>query len=187
MLVSTFLWTICIVPIIQAIPVDTSPALSLQTRCSNVLRNPSFESGDAPWVVLALGSWEQRGIYTSPEGGHHGRNFFYAHSNATIAETSINLSQSILSEISSGATVECSAWVSSQRPGNKGNTRVHVFVNELQCGDAAYLGTSGWIKAGGKVRVGPGPYTFSVVVFSDESGPEGSTVWVDDAWVGIGC
>jgi hypothetical protein len=135
---------------------------------------------------MAFGSWAQRGIYTSAEGGHNGRNFYFAESNATVSDTTMTLSQSELS-IPSGTTVECSVWVASRRPGNVGSTRVEVFMDQVTCGSAAYLGTNGWQKVGGKVTVNGDSHTMSIVVLSDETGPEGGQIWVDDASVGIEC
>lgn len=135
---------------------------------------------------MALGSWQTRGVYTSAEGGHQGRNFFYAHTNATVAEASLNLSQYDI-QIPSGQDVECSAWAASNRPGNTGSTRIDVFLDGQNCGQSVWLGTSGWVKVGGKVRTGDGTHMMSIVVTSYEAGEEGATVWIDDAMVGLGC
>lgn len=175
-----FLWAL--LPIIHALP---APQSNPQKRCSNLLANPSFESGESPWQTMALGSWETRGIYTSSEGGHEGNNFFYAHTNATVADATMNLSQYGFS-IPSGAAVDCSAWIASRRPGNVGATKVQVMLDGQTCGEA-YFGTNGWIKVGGKVTVGEGPHTMAIVVLSDQAGPDGASVWVDDAFVGSGC
>jgi hypothetical protein len=64
---------------------------------------------------------------------------------------------------------------------------VEVFLDEITCGSAAYLGTNGWVKVGGKVVVKGDSHTLAIVVSSDETGPDGSEVWVDDALVGGGC
>lgn len=136
---------------------------------------------------MAFGSWAQRGVYTSGEGGHQGRNFYFARSNATVADATLTLSQSEFS-IPAGSTVGCSVWVSSNRPGNVGNTRVEVFLDGVTCGNAVYMGTNGWIKVGGNVVAGSGEtHTMSVVITSGETGPDGGQVWIDDAVVGAGC
>lgn len=136
---------------------------------------------------MAFGSWAQRGIYTSAEGGHSGRNFYYAQSNATVAETTLTLSQSDVS-VQAGSTVDCSVWVSSNRPGNVGSTRVEVFLDQVTCGNPVYMGTNGWMKVGGSVVVsGEKTHTLSVVIANGETGPEGSQVWIDDAVIGGGC
>ena len=135
---------------------------------------------------MAFGSWAIRGIYTSASGGQEGRNFYFAQSNTTVADATLTLSQSELS-IPSATTVDCSAWVASNRPGNVGSTRVEVFLDGATCGSAVYLGTNGWVKVGGKVTVNGGSHTLAIVVVSDEAGPEGGQIWVDDAMIGIGC
>ncbi|KAF1843867.1 uncharacterized protein K460DRAFT_289919 [Cucurbitaria berberidis CBS 394.84] len=172
--------------------VDSPPSLvvrklhTLSKRCDNKLQNPSFESGESPWLAMVSGSWSTRGVYTSSGGGHHGSNFYYGQSNSTIDST-LTLSQSEIN-IPNGATVECAAWIASRRPGNVGSSRVEVFLDGQSCG-TEYLGTTGWTKVGGKVGVsGDGAvHTLAVVVVSDEAGEEGWAVWVDDLWVGIGC
>ncbi|KAH7394013.1 hypothetical protein DE146DRAFT_633937 [Phaeosphaeria sp. MPI-PUGE-AT-0046c] len=188
MFTTLFLWSLLFLPFLHAIPTTIPPPPStLQKRCTNALQNPSFESGISPWLDMAFGSWAQRGIYTSAEGGHSGRNFYFAQSNATVAQTTLTLSQSEVS-IQAGTTVDCSVWVSSNRPGNVGSTRVEVFLDEVTCGSAVYMGTNGWTKVGGSVVVGSGEtHTMSVVIANGETGPEGSKVWIDDAVVGAGC
>jgi hypothetical protein len=175
------LWTLSFLPFLAAIP--TTP---LQKRCTNALQNPSFEAGESPWLAMAFGSWAQRGVYTSANGGAEGRNFYFGQSNATIADATLTLSQSGLA-IPAGTTVDCSTWVASNRPGNMGSTRVEVFLDEQTCGSAVYLGTTGWTKVGGKIKVSGESHTLAIVVVSDESGPEGGLIWIDDAVVGIGC
>jgi hypothetical protein len=182
MLSTLLLWTLASLPFLHAIP--TTP---LQKRCTNALSNPSFESGLDPWLAMHFGSWAQYGVYTSSEGGHsHSRNFYYARSNASVSDATMTLSQSGLN-ISSGTTVECSAWVASSRPGNVGSTRVEVFLDQVTCGSPAYLGTNGWQKVGGSVVVSGDSHTLAIVVSSDETGPDGSEIWVDDGIVGTGC
>ena len=137
---------------------------------------------------MLFGSWSSyRGIYTSPTGGASGSNFYYALSNSTIDST-LTLSQSGIN-IPVGVEVECSAMVASRRPGNVGATRVEVFLDGVSCGGARWLGTSGWTRVGGKVRVGEvqGGHTVAVTLVSDEAGEEGWAVWVDDVVVGEGC
>jgi hypothetical protein len=177
------LWSLAFLPFITAIP--TNP-LALQKRCTNALQNPSFESGISPWLEMGFGSWAQRGIFTSSQGGHQGRNFYYGQSNASVADSTMTLSQSSLS-IPSGTTVDCSAWVASNRPGNVGSTRVEVFLDEVTCGSAVYLGTTGWVKVGGNMVVTGDVHTMAIVVVSDQAGPEGGQTWVDDALLGVGC
>ncbi|KAH8724613.1 hypothetical protein GQ44DRAFT_256928 [Phaeosphaeriaceae sp. PMI808] len=184
---ATLFWLLASLPFLNAIPTDQLPHVAgLQKRCTNALQNPSFESGISPWLEMGFGSWSQRGIFTSAEGGHDGRNFYFGMSNATVADCTLTLSQSNLS-IPSGTIIDCSAWVASNRPGNVGSTRVEVFVDQVTCGSAVYLGTTGWVKVGGKVTVKGDSHTLTIVVVSDESGPAGAQVWVDDATVGIGC
>ncbi|KAF1920474.1 hypothetical protein BDU57DRAFT_440199 [Ampelomyces quisqualis] len=163
-----------------------STPLHPQKRCTNALQNPSFESDLAPWLDIAFGSWLQRGIYTSAEGGHSGPHFYFAQSNATVSHTTLTLSQSDIS-IPAGSSVECAAWVASNRPGNVGSTRVEVFMDEVTCGQAVYLGTNGWAKVGGDVKVNGDKHSMSIVIVSDATGPEGSKVWVDEAMAGTGC
>jgi hypothetical protein len=156
-------------------------------RCTNALQNPSFENGLDPWLAMHFGSWALRGVYTSSEGGHSStRNFYYARSNASVSEATMTLSQSGLT-IPAGTTVDCSAWVASSRPGNVGSTRVEVFLDEVTCGSVAFLGTNGWQRVGGKVTVAGETHTLAIVVSSDETGEEGSEVWVDNGMVGTGC
>lgn len=126
-----------------------------------------------------------RSIYTSAEGGHDGRNFFFGHSNATIGAATVTLSQSGLS-IPAGSTVDCSAWIASSRPENVGATRVDVFLDGSTCG-TGYFGTNGWEKVGGQVQVQGDSHTLAVVMSSDGAGAEGWSVWLDDLWVGVGC
>jgi hypothetical protein len=181
------LWSLAFIPFLNAIPTTPPPThANIQRSCTNALQNPSFESGITPWLAMAFGSWAQRGVYTSAEGGHSGPNFYFAESNATVSETSITLSQSDFS-IPSGTAVECSAWVASRRPGNVGSTRVEVFMDGTTCGSPVYMGTNGWQKVGGKVTVNGDSHTMSIVIVSDETGPEGGQVWVDDALAGVGC
>jgi hypothetical protein len=180
------LWSLAFLPFLNAIPTTQLAPTNLQKRCTNALQNPSFESGVSPWLAMGFGSWAQRGIYTSNEGGHEGRNFYFGQSNASVADATMTLSQSNLS-IPSGTTVDCSTWVASNRPGNRGSTRVEVFLDEVTCGSAVYLGTSGWVKVGGKMVVSGDSHTLAIVVVSDEAGPEGGQTWVDDALVGMGC
>lgn len=184
MFTTLFLWSILFLPFLHAIPTSQPPP---RKRCTNALQNPSFESGLSPWLDMAFGSWAQRGIYTSAEGGHEGRNFYFARSNATVADATLTLSQTDV-KLQAGSTVDCSIWVSSNRPGNVGNTRVEVFVDERTCGTAQYMGTNGWLKVGGSVVVsGTETHTISVVITSGETGEEGGLVWIDDAVVGTGC
>ncbi|KAF2026807.1 hypothetical protein EK21DRAFT_102978 [Setomelanomma holmii] len=183
MFLTLLLWAFSFIPLLAAIPTTSAP---LQKRCTNALTNPSFESGESPWLAMAFGSWAQRGVYTSPSGGHDGNDFYYGEVNATVADATLTVSQSSLS-LQAGSTVDCSAWVASNRPGNTGSTRVEVFLDEKTCGSAVYLGTSGWTKVGGKITVdGTASHTFAVVVLSDEAGPDGAMVWIDEAVVGNG-
>ncbi|KAH7095039.1 hypothetical protein FB567DRAFT_19292 [Paraphoma chrysanthemicola] len=182
MLLTLILWTLSFLPFLAAMPTTPGP---LQKRCTNVLQNPSFESGIDPWLAMAFGSWAQRGVYTSASGGHEGRNFYFGRSNATVASSSLNLSQSGL-KIPAGTTVDCSTWVATDRPGNVGNTHVELFVDEQSCG-GVYLGTTGWTKVGGKVMVSGDSHTFSIIAVSSETGPEGGAIWVDDAVLGTNC
>ena len=156
-----------------------------QKRCSNALKNPSFEDGLSPWLDIAFGSWLQRGVFTSAEGGHAGPNFYFAQSNATVSHTTLTLSQSDIS-IPAGTAIDCSVWIASNRPGNVGSTHIDVFMDQVECGNAN-LGTNGWVKIGGKINVEGDKHTMSIVIVSDKTGPEGSKVWVDDALAGVGC
>jgi hypothetical protein len=178
-----FLWLLTILPTVNALP---STSAHHQKRCTNALQNPSFESGLSPWLDIAFGSWLQRGVFTSAEGGHTGPNFYFGQSNATVSRTTLTLSQSDIS-IPAGTTVDCSAWVASNRPGNVGSTRVEVFMDEITCGQAVYMGTNGWVKVGGNIKVDGDKHSMSIVIVSDATGPEGSKVWVDDGMAGIGC
>ncbi|KAJ4365687.1 hypothetical protein N0V83_008307 [Neocucurbitaria cava] len=120
----------------------------LSKRCDNKLANPSFESGESPWLAMVTSSWTTRAVYTSAQGGHQGSNFYYGHSNSTIDST-LTISQSAIN-IEAGASVECAAWIASSRPGNVGSTRVEVFLDGESCG-MQYLGTTGWTRVGGRL------------------------------------
>jgi hypothetical protein len=135
---------------------------------------------------MGFGAWSTRGIYTSSEGGHDGRNFFYGHSNATIGQATTTVSQSGLN-IPAGTTVDCSAWIASSRPGNVGATRVEVFLDGVTCGGVGWFGSNGWEKVGGQVQVQGDSHTLAVVASSDGAGEDGWSVWIDDVWVGVGC
>jgi len=186
MIALLLIWALAFLPFLNAMPTTPLPLSTLQKRCSNVLQNPSFESGVSPWLEMGFGSWAHRGVYTQASGGHDGRNFYWGQSNATVAEATLTLSQSELS-IPSGTTIECSAWVASDRPGNVASTGVEVFMDGVTCGNAVNLGTNGWVKVGGKITVSGDSHTYTIVVISDTTGPQGSQIWVDDAVVGTGC
>jgi hypothetical protein len=184
---TTFIfWFLALLPFIDAIPTLQAPTAGLQKRCNNILQNPSFESGLSPWLDIGFGSWIERSVMTSAQGGHDGKYYYFGQSNAVVSHTSFTLSQSGLS-ISAGTTVDCSAWVASDRLGNVGSTSVQLFINEASCGGPVYLGTNPWVKVGGKVTVDQDSHTFSIVVISDVTGSDGSKTWVDDAFVGMGC
>lgn len=184
MLTTILIWSLALLPFLNAIP--TTPLSQPMKRCTNILQNPSFESGVSPWLEMGFGSWAARGVYTQASGGHDGRNFYWGQSNATAAESTLSVSQSEL-QIPSGTTVECSVWVASNRPGNVASTAFEVFLDGVTCGTAINLGTTGWVKVGGKLAVSGDSHTFTVVVSSDTTGPQGSQVWIDDAVLGAGC
>jgi hypothetical protein len=201
MLTILILWALAFVPSLDAIPI--SRMINFQKRCNNMLQNPSFESGLSPWLDIVFGPWAQRGVYTSTQGGHDSKSSYLGQSGALVSQTTLTLSQSGLF-IPAGTTVDCSAWVASIRPGNVGNMGVELFVDEMSCGAPVSFGTNSWIKVcripmmacklcsmylqvNGKATVSQDSHTFSIVVFSDVNGPEGSTTWVDDAFVGMGC
>ncbi|KAL6705286.1 hypothetical protein ACN47E_007096 [Coniothyrium glycines] len=182
-----FFWTLLALPTTSAFPPPRA-APPLAKRCTNLLSNPSFETGIDPWLAMLTGSFtDQRGIYTSSSGGHSGANFYYAHGNSSVDAT-LTLSQSGFA-IGSAAPgeMECSTWVASRRPGNVGSTRVEVFLDGISCG-TQYLGTTGWTKVGGKVKPSSDQtHTIAIVVNSDEAGDQGWSLWVDDVTVGQGC
>ncbi|KAH3997833.1 hypothetical protein HBI25_099080 [Parastagonospora nodorum] len=178
------LWAFAFAHPINAIP--TRPATSIKKRCSNILQNHSFESGLYPWLDIVFGPWAERGVFTSAQGGHNSRQFYLIHSNATVSHGTVALSQSGLS-IPSGTTVDCSAWIASNHPGGSDNTSVELFIDEVSCGAPVSLSTHPWIKVNGKATVSQDSHTFSIVVTSEVTGSDGSTTWVDDAFVGMGC
>lgn len=181
------IWALAFLPLLNAIPTPSQESPLLPKRCTkNALQNPGFESGEYPWLAMVSGSWAERGVRTSADGGHEGHNFYWGRSNATVQDVTLTLSQSELS-IPSGTTVDCSAWVASSRPGNIGATRVEVFLDGITCGSPMYFGTSGWAKVGGKVVVSGDSHTLAIVIVSDEAGPEGGLVWVDEASLEYGC
>lgn len=186
MLAILLFWVMSCFPVLNAIPTAQTSVSNIQGKCTNILQNSSFEAGVFPWLDIGFGAWDQRGVMTSAEGGRDGRNFYFAQSKAVLSNTTFTLSQSGLT-IPAGTTVNCSAWVASKRPGNVGSTSVELFIDETSCGGPVYYGTNPWQKIGGKVTVSQDSYTFSIVVISDVTGPEGSETWVDDAFVGMRC
>lgn len=180
-------WAIACLPFTNAIPTDSLKPSTIEKRCTNVLENPSFESGLSPWLHMGFGSWSTYAVYTSSGGGHDGNNLYYGQSNATKAASTLTVAQSGFS-VPAGATVECSAWIASNRPGNSYDTEVQVFLDQVSCGSSLHLGTNGWVKVGGQVTVSAiDMHTFTIVAISGETGPQGSQVWIDDAMVGTGC
>ncbi|KAF2827651.1 hypothetical protein CC86DRAFT_214484 [Ophiobolus disseminans] len=186
MLTTILIWALALLPFLNAMPTTPLSQPALEKRCSNVLQNPSFESGVSPWLEMAFGSWASFGVFTQSAGGHDGRNFYWGQSNATAAVSTLSVSQSAV-RIPSGTTVECSVWVASSRPGNVASTAVEVFLDGITCGSAAYLGTTGWVKVGGKITANGDSHTFTVVITSDTTGPQGSQIWIDDAVLGASC
>jgi hypothetical protein len=186
MLVVLLIWATSCIPLLNAIPTTQSSVPTVHKNCNNILQDASFETGLSPWLDIGFGAWDQRGVMTSSEGGHHGQNFYYGQSKAVLSNTTFTLSQSALT-ITAGTTVNCSAWVASKRPGNVGSTSVELFIDEASCGGPVYYGTNPWQKIGGQVTVSQDSHTFSIVVISDVTGPEGSETWVDDAVVGTSC
>jgi hypothetical protein len=165
---------------------STGLASPLQKRCTNAVANPSFESGLSPYLDMVVGAWESRGVYTSAGGGHTGLNFYYGHSNATVDST-LTLAQSGL-KLPQYGEVEVSAWVASNRPGNVGSTHVEVFLDGVLCGSTD-LGTTGWVKVGGKGTATASKEdgsTIAVVVLSEHASSDGWSVWLDDFFVGSG-
>jgi hypothetical protein len=122
-------------------------ATSIEKRCSNILQNPSFESGLYPWLDIVFGPWAKRGVFTSAQGGHNSRQFYLANSDATVSHGTIALSQSGL-YIPAGTTVDCSVWVASNHQGDSSNTSVQLFIDEVSCGAPVPLSTHPWIKVG---------------------------------------
>lgn len=162
------------------------PAQKLAKRCDNQLQNPSFESGLSPWLTIVQEAWDQRGVYTSPDGGHDGSNFYFAHSNSTISST-LTIAQSGIN-LSNGESVDCAAWVALLHPGNVGSTQVDVFLDGETCGSANFAST-GWTRVGGTVSVnGDGAiHTMAVVFTSNGASEDGWYLWLDDLVVGADC
>ncbi|KAH9879944.1 hypothetical protein J1614_001968 [Plenodomus biglobosus] len=187
--------------------------LSAPPPCSNpnALQNPSFESSLSPWLDIVTSSFSTRGVFSGGGGGHTGPHFYYARSNSS-GEATLTLSQSFVwgelgagsvggakakgeveGELEGAADIECSAWISSFRPGNIGFTHVEVFLDGVRCGDVRRLGTSGWTRVGGRVGAGEvgvadgGVHSLAVVIVSYGASEEGWQVWVDDVVVGVAC
>ncbi|KAA8613342.1 hypothetical protein PtrSN002B_009220 [Pyrenophora tritici-repentis] len=115
----------------HALPTTTYPPHPL---CKNTLTNPSFATGSlTPWLDMVTGSWSMRGI-TTTSSNSSGPYIYTAHSNSTTVTATLALSQSYITipADSTTTTVECYAYVRSDRP--TGQTRVQVFLDALSCG-----------------------------------------------------
>jgi hypothetical protein len=140
---------------------------------------------------MVTGSWSSRGISPLPFGGHSGLNSYVATSNSSAVRATLTLSQSYI-DLPVGAAVDCYAWVRGDRP--SGQTRVEIFLDQVSCGRAVYLGVgaTGWRKIGGKTTVqgvaeGVG-HSIAVSVQGDGVEDErGWSVAVDDVGVVVGC
>lgn len=138
-------WAFALAQSINAAP--TGLPASIEKRCSNILQNPSFESGLPPWLDIVFGPWAKRGVFTSAQGGHNSRQFYLVRSDATVSHGTVALSQSGLS-IPAGTAVDCSVWVASDHPGDSSNTSVQLFIDDVSCGAPVSLSTHAWIKVG---------------------------------------
>jgi hypothetical protein len=187
-LLLSLLCAIITVSTTQANPLPSSST----KRCKNALVNPSFETPVlSPWMDMVTGSWSSRGIYTSSAGGHSGSNFYAATSNSSVVRATLTLSQSYI-DLPTGSTVDCYAWVEGNRL--SGRTRVEMFLDQVSCGEAVYMGPGkkGWTKVGGKVTVQgvAGGVGHSVALSVQGDGVENEEGWsvaVDDVGVMVGC
>lgn len=154
--------------------------------CTNMLQNPSFETGSlGPWLPIVQSAWSpDRGVYPRSSPDVRGRYYYHAHALATV-ESSLTMSQSGVA-ISEGSTVDCYAWVSGSRSENV--TTVTVFLDGLTCGTLDMKpGDEDWHRVGSKVKVvggvsGSGS-TMAVVAVSKGAGEDGWDISIDEVGV----